>query len=424
MRVPRDVVGEIRARNNEINTILEKALGEDVEVSELDRADIKRLHYLTDELEDLAAEIEETGAAPAAVFGADRGGWTGGGYGPGGAAGFDPRRERTVGDVVVDDVAFKAWLKSIAPRVGVVDANEFRKSPEIALHSLFDADAFKTVISSANAGALVRPDRTGILDPGPFRRPLAVRDLISLSETESDVVEFVRVLAETNAAAPTAEATSASTGLKPESAMTFQLDTAAVKNITHWLPASRRILSDAKQLRGHVNNFLRYGLEEELEDQVVNGAGTGENLTGILNTSGLTSQAFDTNIIRTARKARTKVRTVGRARPTAYLMHPLDWEAFDLSVDNEERYYFGGPAVLGVPKLWGLPVVECEAVPAGTALVADWRLAMLWDQEMAKIYVSDSHADFFARNLIAFLCEMRAAFAVLRPAAFVEFPLA
>jgi hypothetical protein len=36
------------------------------------------------------------------------------------------------------------------------------------------------------------------------------------------------------------------------------------------------------------------------------------------------------------------------------------------------------------------------------------------------ISVSNQHSDFFIRNLVAILAEMRAAFGVLRPAAFVE----
>jgi len=37
--------------------------------------------------------------------------------------------------------------------------------------------------------------------------------------------------------------------------------------------------------------------------------------------------------------------------------------------------------------------------------------------------VSDSHSDFFVRNLVAILGELRAAFAVIRPSAFVEVDL-
>jgi HK97 family phage major capsid protein len=49
--------------------------------------------------------------------------------------------------------------------------------------------------------------------------------------------------------------------------------------------------------------------------------------------------------------------------------------------------------------------------------------AVLWDREQAAVQVSDSHADFFVRNLVAILAEMRAAFGVIRPKAFVVIDL-
>jgi HK97 family phage major capsid protein len=70
--------------------------------------------------------------------------------------------------------------------------------------------------------------------------------------------------------------------------------------------------------------------------------------------------------------------------------------------------------------LWGLPVIESEGMTEGVAVVADWRLAVLWDRMRVSISVSNQHSDFFIRNLVAILAEMRAAFGVLRPAAFVE----
>jgi HK97 family phage major capsid protein len=65
-------------------------------------------------------------------------------------------------------------------------------------------------------------------------------------------------------------------------------------------------------------------------------------------------------------------------------------------------------------------VIESEGMTEGVAVVADWRLAVLWDRMRVMISVSNSHSDFFIRNLVAILAEMRAAFGVLRPAAFVE----
>jgi HK97 family phage major capsid protein len=201
--------------------------------------------------------------------------------------------------------------------------------------------------------------------------------------------------------------------------MTWQLITETVKTLAHFVAASNRAMADAAQLRTYIDNFLRYGLDEELEDQILTGSGSGQNFTGILNVSGTTAQAFSTNILTTTRKARTKVRVTGRAKPTAWVMHPNDWEAFDLLQDNEARYYYGGPMMPGQPTLWGLPVVESEGMTEGTCVVADWKLAVLWQRMQAMISMTNSHADFFVRNLIAILAELRAAFGVIRPAAFV-----
>jgi len=328
-----------------------------------------------------------------------------------------PAAPQTVGEQVLADPDFKAWRERIAGK-GVTRA-QFGNSPAVGLKTLV------TGVSSTSAGAFVTTDRLGIVDAGVFRRPLTVLDLLTTGTTDSDTVEYVREGTHTNNAAPVAEATATGdgSGVKPESAMALAIVTETVKTIAHWIPATRRALADAGQMRTLIDNFLRYGLEEELEDQVLNGTGAGENFTGIYNTTGTSTQAYSTSLLETTRKARTLVMTQGRATPTAYLMHPTDWEAFDLLKDAENRYYFGGPSVLGTPRLWGLPVVESEANTAGHALVADWRLAVLWNRQAAQILVSDSHSDFFVRNLIAILAEMRAAFGVIRPAAFVEIDL-
>jgi HK97 family phage major capsid protein len=111
---------------------------------------------------------------------------------------------------------------------------------------------------------------------------------------------------------------------------------------------------------------------------------------------------------------------VARLTPTAYVLSAATWQEIELEQDGNNRYYGGGPFALTTPRLWGLPVVLSEALPTGYGLVGDFRQAVVWDREQATIQVSDSHADFFIRNLVAILAEMRAAFGVLRPNAFVE----
>jgi HK97 family phage major capsid protein len=328
------------------------------------------------------------------------------------------RKIQTVGDMLTNDAAFKSYVESIS-RGGQISPRTQIQTPPLVI------PGFKALITSGSAtsgGALIDTDYTGIIDQGTSYRPLTVRDIITTGQTDSDEVKFVRQGTHTNAAAPVAEstATSGGVGVKPESTFVLEAVTETVKTIAHWIPASTRVLQDAGQLRTLVDTLLRYGLEEELEDQILTGAGTGENFTGILNTTGTSTQAYDTSLIITSRKARTKVMTAGRARATAWVMHPLDWEDFDLLKDGEDRYYFGGPMAMGTPRLWGLPVIESEGMTEGVAVVADWRLAVLWDRMRVMISVSNSHSDFFIRNLVAILAEMRAAFGVLRPAAFVE----
>lgn len=315
-----------------------------------------------------------------------------------------------------DDV--KDWLSKIAP-TGQVSRAQFGMSPAVDVKTLI------TGASSTSAGAFVITDRKPIVDPGTFYREITLLDIITIGETSSDTVDYVREGAHTNNAAPVAEATASGdgSGVKPESEFLLSVVSEAVKIIAHWIPVSRNSLADAGQIRTYIDQFLRYGLEEELEDQMLTGSGAGQNFTGVLNLSGRTAQAFDTDILTTTRKAITKVKVTGKTRPTAFVMHPNDWEDFDLLQDNQARYFFGGPTQLGVPRLWGLPVVESLGMTEGRSVCANWKMAVLWNRMRTMIMMSDSHADFFIRNLIAVLAEMRAAFTFLRPAAFVDIDL-
>lgn len=290
-----------------------------------------------------------------------------------------------------------------------------------------------------NSGALVRPDYLGLLDPY-YERPLTIRSLFTAGSTQSDTIEYVRVDTVTNNAAPVPEAISNAAigdgtggtatpvdgGVKPQSTFDFEKDSTTVKTIAHWTAATKRTLADAGQLRTLIDSFLRYGLEEEFEDQLVAGNGTGENFLGLANTPGIQTQTpgagEDAFVV--TRKARTKVQIGGRATPTAYVMNPLDWEAVELMRNAVNGDFFSnGPFAMMTPHLWGLPVVLSEAIPAKTAYCAAWNYGVIWDREQATVQATDSHADYFVRNLVAILSEMRAAFAILRPPAFVKITL-
>lgn len=343
------------------------------------------------------------------------------------------KRGGSVGRLFVESAEYKSLVAS-APQGRFSEKARVQSQP-------FGVKALITGLADDSAGALI--DAQQYVTPAEQmvqQRPLTVRQLFSQGQTETDSIEYVRVLAQTNNAAVVPEATStavigdgtggtvtaAAGGLKPESGFTFEKVDTAVKTVAHWIPATKRSLSDASQVRTLIDTFLTYGLEEEFEDQLISGAG-GENFVGLNNTSGIQTQvapAGAEDVFTVTRMARRKVRIGGRATPTAYVMNPIDWESIELLRDANGNFYGGGPFGTQPNTLWGLPVVESEAVAVGTAWCADWRMGVIWDREQASVQVTDSHADFFIRNLVAVLGEMRAAFGVLRPAAFVKIALA
>ncbi len=327
-----------------------------------------------------------------------------------------PGKGATVGEQFVNSPEFKDWMNRF-PGGRIPGNARGIMSPPVA---------FKTLLTGAtdtSAGAFVQTDYTGIYE-ALGRYPLGMLDLISRRTTGSDLVEFVRQTAQVTQAAVTAEATATDTGgSKPEAAMTFEQVQAGVLTIAAWIPATKRALSDAAQIRGIIDQELRDDLLEELENQLVNGAG-GAEFTGILNTANVLAQAWDTDIFTTIRKAKTALQVTGRSRPTALLLNPEDWETVELTQDLAGRYYYGGPLSNGAKQVWSVPVVECQSLAAGQGIMGDFRKAVLWDREQASIQVSDSHDDFFIRNMVAILSEMRAAFGVIRPTAFIIIDLA
>ena len=351
------------------------------------------------------------------------------------AQGQQPIRERvkSLGLQVVESPEFKAMLKPFTAGDGSIRIGEKTRiqSDPISIKGLFVGG------TDTSAGAFVVNEQTGIVEM-LGRKELTVRDLISVRRTGSDTVEYVEQTSHTNAAAVVAEATSSEPpsapagteggalvnapggGYKPEGSWAFARKTAVVKTIAEWVPATKRALADVAQLEGLINDELRADVAEAEEGQILAGDGTGENFTGILNWSGIQTQTFATDLFTTARKAITKARTVGRVNPNAILCSPTTAELIDLAQDANDRYYYGGPQAIGPRTLWGRPVVESETMPDTHILVGDFAKAVLWDREQTTVTMSDSHADFFIRNMVAVLAEERLAFAVTRPKAFVK----
>lgn len=289
--------------------------------------------------------------------------------------------------------------------------------------------------ASGQGGNLIQNDRLAGFQE-ILQRQLTLLDLLPTAGTTSNMIEYVKEKTFTNNAATVAEATATTgtTGLKPESVLNFELATSPVQTIAHWIPVTNAMLADAPQIRGIIDNRLVYGLNQELEDQILSGDGNSPNLTGILasglQTLGLSAGSTyggQANVVDAAFAAMLQVQVTGLARPNGFVFNPIDWAAVRLmresavtGNENPGAYLYGPPSVAGPMTLWGRPVVEAIGMTQNTLLTGDFQLGcMLFDREQAGIRVGTID-DQFVRNMQTILAELRAAFVVFRPTAFAR----
>jgi hypothetical protein len=272
----------------------------------------------------------------------------------------------------------------------------------------------------------------------------SLRDVLINGQTDSDAILFFRELAFTNNAAGVPQATNTSAAaetpvnasVKPESALTFEQATAPVVTIAHWIPITRQTLQDASQMQTYVEQRLLDGLRLVESDQLLNGNGTND-LTGLLNTAdvqdldqtyftgaAVNDAGQDNENFNRILRAKTLIRTVGRARANFVVLNPADLEDFLTATDGDRQYLGAGPFTgNSIANLWGLRVVEDENLTEGSALVGDGRMAAVWDRMQAQILI-DTIDDQFIRNMLTILAEERLALTVFRPQAFAIVDLA
>jgi HK97 family phage major capsid protein len=258
----------------------------------------------------------------------------------------------------------------------------------------------------------------GVLYPPPPQ--LRVADLLDQQTATSGVIEWVIETASPVSANTAVEV--AEGAAKPEGAFTFTVASKALATIAVWVPITRQAAEDEAQLTGYIQGRLSYSCEKRLDSQILNGDGTAPNMRGILNTTGVQTQSIGTDsLLVVVRKMITKVQVAGYDA-SGVVLNPVDWEAVELSTDDNGAWIFtNDPSSLVGPRVWGLPVVPTVAIAAGTMLVGAFReAATLWRKAGVRILMSDSHVDNFTKNILVILAEMRAQLAVYAPPAFVK----
>jgi HK97 family phage major capsid protein len=250
--------------------------------------------------------------------------------------------------------------------------------------------------------------------------------VLPVGRTSSNLVEFTKENVFTNNAGAQYSSPARENVTKPESGITFTLASAAVVTLAHFIPVSRQVLDDAPQLQSYVNGRLTYGLKLEEEDQLLNGAGTSGNLSGILasgNNTAYNRAATGDTRLDALRKAITQA-ALSEYTADTIVLNPEDWEAIELLKTSYGEYIFGGdmgPIDGMAPRVWGKRVVATNSIAEGTFLVGAMNMgAQIWDRMDAAVQISYEDGDNFKKNMATLLAEERLALTVYRPAAFIK----
>jgi HK97 family phage major capsid protein len=285
------------------------------------------------------------------------------------------------------------------------------------------ASMFATTLTEdpASGGKLVVPQYFPTIQQLMFKR-LVVADLMASGTTDSNAIIYMVETLFTNAAAPVSEG-----GTKPESALAFDQKTDAVSKIAHWIPATEEILEDVPAMSSYIDARLRLGVQLAEEDQLLNGNGTPPNLTGIMNRPGLAPAVArdsagtppETNMDAIARQI-AAIATTSFIYPDGIVMNPTNWFTVQTSKDANGQYFGAGPfAPMQAATMWGLPVAPTPSIVANTALVGAFgSMSQVFRKGGIRVEASNSHQDFFIKNLVAIRAEERLALAVYRPASF------
>ena len=320
---------------------------------------------------------------------------------------------KQVGSAFMQSPQFKRMVETKGRTTETVDLGSLSQYQGWEQKGVSGNDQLRNVMSLLS-------DQQIYMDP---LRPNRVRDLIPVFPTRFSLIEYVQENVLNINAAMVAEGAQ-----KPESSVGFVDATTPVRTLAHWMPVARQLLDDLQGLESYLNTRLLGGLKMVEDDQILYGDGTGQNLTGLMVASGTQEATWSLGT-----HGDTQIDAIRRAMTLAQLayypvdgivMNPVDWEKIELIKSTEGLYVWVNVATGSQPSLWKVPVVTTTAMHSGDVLLGAFSMACsLWDRQEASMRMSEHHADFFTKNMVAMLIEERIGLSVQRSKSLVKLTL-
>jgi HK97 family phage major capsid protein len=243
-----------------------------------------------------------------------------------------------------------------------------------------------------------------------------VIDLVPVTQTGMAAVKYMEETTQTNSAAARAEA-----GAYGEAALAYTERTVPVENISVVLPVTDQQLEDVDRIQSWIDARLRLFINRKLDYYLVNGSGVSPQIFGYLAATNLQTEAVGVNATPTAAyNAITKVRAVGFAEPSGFIMHPNDWRDIATLQDVNGRYIFGEPGSVIPQRMWGLPIALTTEMTENTGLVGAFTdHSELVVRKGITVEIGYNQDDF-TKGKKSIRAEMRAALVIYRGLAFCQ----
>lgn len=262
------------------------------------------------------------------------------------------------------------------------------------------------------------PDRRGVV--GPVLAPLSLLSVLPSRPTSSNTVEFVQLNATGDAEEQIHEGDE-----KAELEFNGALKKANIVTIAGHTTASKQVLADEAALSQQIDRVIAHKVFSRLENQIINGPGGDGRINGLLTQATAFEPAIGETPADRIGEALVTMANEGYL-PNLVVMNPMDWFRIQLTRknDQDDEYVFGSPTMPVPPSLWNSRIVTNPNLAAGTALVIDTSFVTVLDREQMSISATNTHADYFIRNLVKILGELRAGLEVLDVKAVRKFALA
>ena len=214
--------------------------------------DIKEAQKIEKEKKELEAELEKSNnVEPMAIH-------------------AEPKEEvKTLGQRFLESNSFKSFKDNGQKNI----TSELKWNPQVEL---------KTTVTESNfPPAVVRSAR---IEESAQLDPYVIPALIDTITTDQYQYKYLEETTYTNNSAPTAEGSALG-----ENALAFTERTEEIRKIGAFIPMTEELLADVSASQGYIDSRLRFMVRQTISDQIIGGSGSGVNLTGILNKTGINS---------------------------------------------------------------------------------------------------------------------------------------